>query len=228
MLKKPITRKGWWSGSRCRPWVQAPVLKKKKKRVKKNWQGWEELEREVESSLQPILWISFCYNLSGLLLYHGTFPVHVEIKCLFSFHLHGCRNPVQWAGVAGLVLMSHWASCSAASLTAEERHIQWRYRSWAAPMWASAVSRQDSTVTAVPLLYQHAPRAPQIPLGDHYQALTVLYKPKAGRRDCKIHQQMHRSQCVNFETWTKKKKQNSHSNLQEREASSFFVRVRYA
>jgi hypothetical protein len=23
--KKPITEKGWWSGSRCRPWVQTPV-----------------------------------------------------------------------------------------------------------------------------------------------------------------------------------------------------------
>jgi hypothetical protein len=27
--KKPITKKGWWSGSRCRPWVQTPVLPKK-------------------------------------------------------------------------------------------------------------------------------------------------------------------------------------------------------
>jgi hypothetical protein len=26
ILKKPFTKKGWWSGSRCRPWVQAPVL----------------------------------------------------------------------------------------------------------------------------------------------------------------------------------------------------------
>jgi hypothetical protein len=23
--KKPISKKGWWSGSRCRPWVQAPA-----------------------------------------------------------------------------------------------------------------------------------------------------------------------------------------------------------
>jgi hypothetical protein len=23
-------KKGWWSGSRCKPWVQAPVLQKKK------------------------------------------------------------------------------------------------------------------------------------------------------------------------------------------------------
>jgi hypothetical protein len=26
--KKPITKKGWWSGSRCRPWVQIPVPQK--------------------------------------------------------------------------------------------------------------------------------------------------------------------------------------------------------
>jgi hypothetical protein len=24
--KKPIIKKGWWSSSRCRPWVQIPVL----------------------------------------------------------------------------------------------------------------------------------------------------------------------------------------------------------
>jgi hypothetical protein len=35
ILKKPIMRKGWWSGSRCRPRVQAPVLQKKKKKKKK-------------------------------------------------------------------------------------------------------------------------------------------------------------------------------------------------
>jgi hypothetical protein len=29
--KKPLTKKGWWSGSRCRPWVQTPVPKEKKK-----------------------------------------------------------------------------------------------------------------------------------------------------------------------------------------------------
>jgi hypothetical protein len=29
--KKPITKKGWWSGSRCRSQVQTPVPQKKKK-----------------------------------------------------------------------------------------------------------------------------------------------------------------------------------------------------
>jgi hypothetical protein len=28
--KKPTTKKDWWRGSRCRPWVQTPVLKKKR------------------------------------------------------------------------------------------------------------------------------------------------------------------------------------------------------
>jgi hypothetical protein len=31
-LEKPFTKKGWWSGSSCRPKVQAPVLKKKKEK----------------------------------------------------------------------------------------------------------------------------------------------------------------------------------------------------
>jgi hypothetical protein len=28
ILKKPFTKKGWWSGSRCRPWIQATVPQK--------------------------------------------------------------------------------------------------------------------------------------------------------------------------------------------------------
>jgi hypothetical protein len=31
--KKPITKKGWWSDSRCRPWVQTPVPQKKKRTI---------------------------------------------------------------------------------------------------------------------------------------------------------------------------------------------------
>jgi hypothetical protein len=31
--KKPFTKKGWWSGSSCRPWVQVPVPQKKRKRM---------------------------------------------------------------------------------------------------------------------------------------------------------------------------------------------------
>jgi hypothetical protein len=34
-LEKPFTERGWWSGSRCRPWVQAPVPQKKKKKERK-------------------------------------------------------------------------------------------------------------------------------------------------------------------------------------------------
>jgi hypothetical protein len=32
ILKKPFTKKSWWSGSRCRPWVKASVPQKKKKK----------------------------------------------------------------------------------------------------------------------------------------------------------------------------------------------------
>jgi hypothetical protein len=35
-LKKPNTKKGWWSSSKCRPWVQAPVPQKKKKKKEKS------------------------------------------------------------------------------------------------------------------------------------------------------------------------------------------------
>jgi hypothetical protein len=32
--RKPFIKKGWWSDSRCRPWDQAPVLQKKRKKIK--------------------------------------------------------------------------------------------------------------------------------------------------------------------------------------------------
>jgi hypothetical protein len=32
LQKKPSQQKGWWSGSRCRPWVRAQYHKKKKKK----------------------------------------------------------------------------------------------------------------------------------------------------------------------------------------------------
>jgi hypothetical protein len=32
ILKNPLTKKGWWSDSRYRPWVQTLVLQKKPKR----------------------------------------------------------------------------------------------------------------------------------------------------------------------------------------------------
>jgi hypothetical protein len=36
ILKKHITEKGWWSGSRCRSWVQTPVPQKTKMKTKQN------------------------------------------------------------------------------------------------------------------------------------------------------------------------------------------------
>jgi hypothetical protein len=33
-LKKPVTKKAWWSGSRCRPWVQTQVLGKENQKTK--------------------------------------------------------------------------------------------------------------------------------------------------------------------------------------------------
>jgi hypothetical protein len=45
--KKPIRRKGWWSGSRCRPCVQAPVLQKKERKKGKK----ERKKRKKEKVL---------------------------------------------------------------------------------------------------------------------------------------------------------------------------------
>jgi hypothetical protein len=45
-LKKLIPKKGWWSDSRCKPWVQTPELKKKKKR-KENFALLHKILREL-------------------------------------------------------------------------------------------------------------------------------------------------------------------------------------
>jgi hypothetical protein len=39
ILKKFFTKKGWWSGSRCRPWVQTPVPKQRNV-IGTFWQFW--------------------------------------------------------------------------------------------------------------------------------------------------------------------------------------------
>jgi hypothetical protein len=42
--KKSITKKGWW---RCRPWVQAPVPQKKKKKKKMFGLSWKQEAMEA-------------------------------------------------------------------------------------------------------------------------------------------------------------------------------------
>jgi hypothetical protein len=37
MSKKPITKKGWWSGSRYRSWVQIPVLQSNNSNKNTEW-----------------------------------------------------------------------------------------------------------------------------------------------------------------------------------------------
>jgi hypothetical protein len=38
-ISKTITKKGWWSDSRCRPWVQTPELKKPNEQKQKQRAG---------------------------------------------------------------------------------------------------------------------------------------------------------------------------------------------
>jgi hypothetical protein len=46
LLKNHTTKKGWWSGSRCRPWVQASVLQNKQ--IKQN-----KTKKPCSSSILP-------------------------------------------------------------------------------------------------------------------------------------------------------------------------------
>jgi hypothetical protein len=56
--KYPSQKKGWWSGSRCRLWVQAPVLKKKKRERAR------ERERKRHAYMNIILPASFSLCIS--------------------------------------------------------------------------------------------------------------------------------------------------------------------
>jgi hypothetical protein len=59
ILKKSTTKKSWWSGSRCRHWVQTTVMqKKKKKRKKSTWNPtfwWCHLSMAIPPWTRPIL-----------------------------------------------------------------------------------------------------------------------------------------------------------------------------
>jgi hypothetical protein len=43
LKKNTITKKGWWSGSRCMPWVQTSVLQKKKVYLWNSLPGYKDL-----------------------------------------------------------------------------------------------------------------------------------------------------------------------------------------
>jgi hypothetical protein len=65
ILKKPITKKGWWSGSRCKSWVQFQYWKKKKggsgeglvkevqeKEAADQWEAYESLKEPLKVILE--------------------------------------------------------------------------------------------------------------------------------------------------------------------------------
>jgi hypothetical protein len=54
VLKNPITKMGWWSGSRCGPWVQTPVPHKKKKE-----QRYSEIAIKILLASFMVTWVSY-------------------------------------------------------------------------------------------------------------------------------------------------------------------------
>jgi hypothetical protein len=76
--KKTITKKGWWSGSRCRPWVQAPVQQNKQMNTTKlAWLQKEKALIRSHKGTQRLELLSFISILTCR-LENGTF-------FLFSF-----------------------------------------------------------------------------------------------------------------------------------------------
>jgi hypothetical protein len=78
--KKSITEKVWWSGSRCRPWVQTPSTTKKKKKKKYS------LAIALLFPLSPIPKQPLIYFLS-------LFPI-LDISCKWNDVMYGFVNDV--------------------------------------------------------------------------------------------------------------------------------------
>jgi hypothetical protein len=56
ILRKPFTKKCWWTGSRCSPWVQTLVLKETKK-PKNKWSSGTGLQTDIlTSEIQHSAW----------------------------------------------------------------------------------------------------------------------------------------------------------------------------
>jgi hypothetical protein len=72
--KKPITKKGWWSGSRCRPWVQTSVPPKKKK---KSWEP-RSVNTGQKSRSDMVL------NKTKVLHHLGWWPLLTQTRCSAS------------------------------------------------------------------------------------------------------------------------------------------------
>jgi hypothetical protein len=53
--KYPSQKKGWWSGSRCRPRVQTPVVKKRKKKGRPSFWGQPEWSFQAQLCKEPAL-----------------------------------------------------------------------------------------------------------------------------------------------------------------------------
>jgi hypothetical protein len=77
ILKKTITRKCWWNGSKCKPWVQTAVLQKKTHKV--------------------YLWFLF----GGGLLYMNSYTIfkwnlYLLFQYLFLSFLFSCLSVLAW------------------------------------------------------------------------------------------------------------------------------------
>jgi hypothetical protein len=89
--KKSIMNKEWWSGSRCRPLVQAPLLKKKKKRrLPKLYEAWMSKQLNLSPDVK-ILWWSFGNLTPHTLVLHILFP-QKAIWALSFFLCHSAHG----------------------------------------------------------------------------------------------------------------------------------------
>jgi hypothetical protein len=65
-LKKTITKKDWWSDSRCRPWVQTPVAPKKNKNAGELMLGMQQKLASFSVSCKhppcPLPWVSVSFS----------------------------------------------------------------------------------------------------------------------------------------------------------------------
>jgi hypothetical protein len=94
-------KKEWWSGSRCRPQVQTPVLKKKKMYLGVRFILWFHLLKSLSFMLPPTeKWDSLIYNFLKIKFDFFSLSFHTFLPSMYAFPFWEPGQGKNWAKAA--------------------------------------------------------------------------------------------------------------------------------
>jgi hypothetical protein len=126
-LDKPITKKGWWSGSRGRLWVQAPVPQKKKE---KSWVWWHRPIILAEAGGSRV-WGQLRLHSETLSQKNKGQGCSSVVQCLPSMHKAlGLTPPTPHTQRENTDNNKHWQECGKIGTHIHaDRNVSWRSHS---------------------------------------------------------------------------------------------------